>query len=190
MPLTSLSVMPWVTSTVSMGKVSQGLPTLLWDALGSTRNGFSRRIVYYTSSELVWECRETPRCQCGFMENGTLTERKAYHNHVLQTPGAYFEPSNSVDLWKEIINNYTTCQLIYETDRLLALSGIAHQLQDRGYGSYVARMWTSLLWFLFTAIRILYRAYMVVGLYERPHHTWRRGRLDWSAKCHVPHHRR
>lgn len=45
------------------------------------------------------------------------------------------------DLWANVLENYTTRKLTYQSDLLPALSGLARRLQEAGMGTYLAGLW-------------------------------------------------
>jgi hypothetical protein len=121
----------------------------------------STRVVSYTSSELVWECRTVARCQCNSItDHGT--------NHIMSklTAGMWpdedeglnhsfkvaFEDSISVsrtpeellEAWMSVVFHYTPLYLSYPSDRLPALSGLAKLFQEDGrLGTYAAGLWSA-----------------------------------------------
>jgi hypothetical protein len=59
--------------------------------------------------------------------------------------------ANALELWYNIVNNYTRKNLTYETDRLLAIASVAKLLVKPIGSGYVAGLWTysalGLLWY-------------------------------------------
>jgi hypothetical protein len=70
----------------------------------------SRRFIYFTTNEVMWECRESRRCECRFEERRFKKEPK---------PGIR-------DLsWTEAVECYTLLSPSKSSDRLPAIAGIA-----------------------------------------------------------------
>jgi hypothetical protein len=70
----------------------------------------SRRFIYFTTNEVMWECRESRRCECRFEERRFKKEPK---------PGIR-------DLsWTEAVEYYTLLSPSKSSDRLPAIAGIA-----------------------------------------------------------------
>ena len=62
-------------------------------------------------------------------------------------------PPNIPNIWGTIVSNYSRCQLTNQTDKLIALSGLAKRLEGQISGGYVAGLWKAnipvqLLWHL------------------------------------------
>ncbi|KAH6683430.1 heterokaryon incompatibility protein-domain-containing protein [Halenospora varia] len=96
----------------------------------------SKRIVYFTDHELLWECRSCTICECGRLDNEDESSRwnKLCKKH-------WWPESFSLDLWFSIIRNYSRLNITFYSDRLPAISGIAKHMQAIGAGEYVAGLW-------------------------------------------------
>jgi hypothetical protein len=83
-----------------------------------------RRVVYFTAEELVWECEEVRKCECGgFDAYGTKHE------------------SDST-MWASIVAQYSSCTLTFEKDILPAISGLAKWTPQWKAGErYLAGLW-------------------------------------------------
>jgi hypothetical protein len=108
----------------------------------------SRRLIHYTSWELVWECRQDIHCQCGrlsYMNRKTIMQNfHSYFRSKVQTP-------DLIELWMGIAEEYSKRSLTYETNKLVALSGLAKRFQSNGLQGYIAGNWVAnirdmLLW--------------------------------------------
>ena len=90
-------------------------------------------IPYYSVRHL-WENRNT--------EMNRTRARRHFNFHFkgfLKTPGdIYF---TYYDLWREIVNRYSSRSLTYDTDVLLALAGLAEEFQQVIGDTYIAGMW-------------------------------------------------
>lgn len=124
----------------------------------------STRIVYYTATELVWECKTVVACQCGgisatsnteiepsflsvrqaanYGDTNGITLKLQYHN-VMQTEG---ESAEKKSMWEAIIFNYAFRHPSHFEDRLPALSGLAKRFQSLGFGVYFAGLWEKYLY--------------------------------------------
>ncbi|KAI0103200.1 heterokaryon incompatibility protein-domain-containing protein [Nemania sp. FL0031] len=96
----------------------------------------SPRVVYYDTNELKWECKAAVDCQCGGMtviSNFKLDYHRSVGHHN-ETPLPY--------QWMRISERYSTLKFTYNSDRLVALAGIAEQgLQSGRGGKYLAGVW-------------------------------------------------
>ena len=104
-------------------------------------NILSTRIVHFTDSETIFECRSQQR-----FENGAVLQSNA---------GLTYRFSNSQDdmehFWKSMVYDYSNRQLTYQSDRLPAMSGVAAEIQNRTNSRYLAGLWydwlqSDLLW--------------------------------------------
>ncbi|KAI1117979.1 HET domain-containing protein [Nemania sp. NC0429] len=93
------------------------------------------RVVYYDAAELKWECQAMTDCQCGGM--AVISNFKQdYHRFLAdrETPLAY--------MWMRISEKYSSLEFTYNSDRLVALAGIAEQgVQSGKGGRYLAGHW-------------------------------------------------
>ncbi|PVH76504.1 HET-domain-containing protein [Cadophora sp. DSE1049] len=79
----------------------------------------SRRIMHFSSEELIWECKSGTGCECAMQ--GELDDTKSTFHLVVDVPGW------NTQLWRALLESYTQLELTYDKDRLPALSGIASQ---------------------------------------------------------------
>lgn len=124
---------------------------------------FSRRVVHFTEKELVWDCSSS-RCECGAYDRDGRSSRLMYFNRTVREVTSILEksPSDPISsetivpnpskralqkkirsLWPKIMESYTMARLIYPSDSLPALSGVAHRLQHAGWGEYLAGLWST-----------------------------------------------
>ena len=111
----------------------------------------AKRIIHFGRNELVWECKQHLRCECAatFLTHGGASEEelavrggslKTAFSHVL----AEKAPQEDVDnTWLTILKEYTDSDLTVTSDRLPALSGIAHHCAVRQGSKYLAGLWLS-----------------------------------------------
>ncbi|KAF5869349.1 putative tol protein [Botrytis fragariae] len=90
------------------------------------------RTLHFTKSQIFWECRTKQACET-FPD--TLPE--AVCNDYL------YLPRQELQSWSNIIRVYTNCSLTNESDRLIAIGGVARQLQNRTGDKYFAGLWQS-----------------------------------------------
>ena len=88
----------------------------------------SRRILHFTMSELIWECREEGQCECRFDESAW----RVYRSLASDT--------TATD-WHKIVTEYSGTELTVQSDRLPALSGIARRFGETSGLTYLAGLW-------------------------------------------------
>lgn len=124
------------------------------------------RVLHFGQSELLWECCETeasetyPRgllpvmaivSSTRFKQLDPLVEGRRLRQHGLQDMDPRFFAH---ELWKRVVENYSTCTLTNAGDKLIALSGIAKRMAHIvGDDEYVVGMWkfcleSQLLWWV------------------------------------------
>ena len=100
------------------------------------------RVLHFTSEELVWECSAAVVCQCG-VGVGTALERKSpiTRSHNARSDTVLFSQ------WRQAVTDYSARSLTYESDRLIALAGVAKLFQRyfsatiAGGNRYLAGLW-------------------------------------------------
>ncbi|KAF8853699.1 HET-domain-containing protein [Acephala macrosclerotiorum] len=113
----------------------------------------SPRILHFSRHQLIWECLTKDACEAfpdgippfrswydapdlkkleyteemkkGRMINGWSQDEKYSQHHV----------------WSDIVRRYCKCFLTFQTDKMLALAGIAQHMKPRVQDDYVAGMW-------------------------------------------------
>jgi hypothetical protein len=148
----------------------------------------SPRVLHFTRSEMILECREAIQCECGRVDDSlydprtTDTVKREFANYtehhftelpgngdpypsdkmesVLHqlantgledsTPNTVPSKEEAIQLWSYIVTEYSSRNLTFDRDRLLAIAGIAKQFAPV-LGGYIAGQWTSstlnLLWY-------------------------------------------
>ena len=112
----------------------------------------STRVLNFTRSEIVWECKTVMDCQCKRMKLNKKYHHDAADELTSQTLKLFFEDQISgehmsskglVLLWIHVVLHYSALQLSHPKDRLPALSGLAKHFQSKEIlGDYVAGLWT------------------------------------------------
>ncbi|MCJ1418445.1 hypothetical protein MMC32_004793 [Xylographa parallela] len=106
------------------------------------------RTLYFGETQLYWECREKMACeafplQIPFQIGGT----NAKVNFPLIDGGGRASrmqtqiASNAYKLWGRIVYAYTSGALSRESDKLIAISGIAARMREVVDDEYLAGMW-------------------------------------------------
>ena len=106
----------------------------------------SRRIIHFAKEQLFWECRclatyeSTPR--------GRLTDIFAFPGSIrppkIAVPEGSIPPTSrekALQAWYYAIEHYSKSALTFETDRLVAIAGLAKVVSTITQDTYVAGMW-------------------------------------------------
>ncbi|TPX10124.1 uncharacterized protein E0L32_001321 [Thyridium curvatum] len=105
----------------------------------------SRRTIYFTDTELLWECDAAWWCECQGLEHILKMKRNGWHK-LRDVP------------WTSLVKDYTKTDLSQPSDRLPALSGIASRIAKTCGWTYIAGIWLEdsslqLMWTGFGDIR-------------------------------------
>lgn len=95
----------------------------------------SRRVLYFTESELVWECRSCILAEDDITPYGLCSAR------LPQLLLRCEEGVDAYNVWHSLVKAYVLRQLTFESDRLPALSGAAAKFQFFTESNYVAGLW-------------------------------------------------
>ncbi|MCJ1451255.1 hypothetical protein MMC28_001591 [Mycoblastus sanguinarius] len=93
----------------------------------------STRVLHFTQSELIWECKSDICAEDGIVPRGLYPIRLPQ-----QLLRCEEDPYNG---WHNLISTYSVRQLTYESDRLPALSGVAAKIKSLTQSDYVAGLW-------------------------------------------------
>jgi hypothetical protein len=102
------------------------------------------RTIHFTSEQLFWECNQTNLC-------GARPHERWYFGSSTHLTSLRKKPLSKYS-WYDIVREYSRCKLTFETDKLVAISGIARAMQQCQHGSeYYAGLWSrgmthQLLW--------------------------------------------
>jgi hypothetical protein len=105
----------------------------------------ARRFLSFSSKELSWECQTASDCECGEQMRetqagpGCLYTSKLIHPNLMR-----LERPDIYDYWNSfIVHQYTTRDLTRDSDKLIALSGVAALFQKNLPDRYIAGLWES-----------------------------------------------
>lgn len=111
----------------------------------------ARRVIHFSERELVWDCRQHIDCECGGFSRGhtrSKTESNATEDtrvlrgmmsKALVRPRQP-SPTNQerIQLWKDVVDEYTARNLTKHSDRMIAIAGLASELGSSSkIGDYV-----------------------------------------------------
>lgn len=109
-------------------------------------HALSTRVLHYTATELLFECKTSYRCEC-------LPERKTYPTTPSLIPKAVASKDSTAvwQAWQRIVEQYSSRNLTVPSDKLPAISGIASKIRKATHSEYLAGLWknnlaSDLLW--------------------------------------------
>ncbi|UQC88608.1 uncharacterized protein CLUP02_14133 [Colletotrichum lupini] len=111
----------------------------------------SPRQVYFTRSQIMWECLEEHKCE-GFPRGVPLHKSSKSIRRLLSSRENDNEAKveglmtfDALGLWTDIVATYSNCQFSFKEDKLYALGGIAKVFQKVTGDTYLAGLWRSRL---------------------------------------------
>jgi hypothetical protein len=137
---------------------------------------FSPRVLHFTRTQLFWECREKEASECfpnGFPDSIKRmgTKFKNYHTPPSQLELKPLPSIPPLDIWAGIFSVYNGGKLTRRSDKLIAISGLAREMQLLIQDDYHAGLWrgqmeTQLLWHVKDTVLAKPKAY------QAPSWTW------------------
>ncbi|TVY92561.1 hypothetical protein LAWI1_G003585 [Lachnellula willkommii] len=122
------------TDTVSYNFDTVAVP-LLSRAWVFQERYLAPRTLHFHPTEMVMECKSTTRCECTGLDKLVNPMRK---NSVdLRS----LDKSEVLDYWFEVVREYSFLRLTHDSDRLIALVGVATVFQERLESGYLAGLW-------------------------------------------------
>lgn len=107
------------------------------------------RMVHFTESQLIWECRTMAATET--YPNGVPDALSSFHDRRNRFWRTDFTEDDGA--WAALVSEYSKCELTFSRDKLIALSGLVSALEAAGLarGRYWAGMWEAdfpycLLW--------------------------------------------
>lgn len=103
----------------------------------------SPRVLHFTSSQVLWECREFKATE-GW-PHGNTKDPDSKYSPLLPRMLDTIQPANKqsiFDAWHSLVSDYSARSLTKETDTLVALSGIARVISKYTNCEYFAGIWS------------------------------------------------
>ncbi|KAI2463517.1 HET-domain-containing protein [Annulohypoxylon bovei var. microspora] len=102
----------------------------------------SQRRIHFTETELKWKCPTVANCECGLSTPPDMADPTANFSCLVKPEkGERQQPWKTPTwLWQRLVEHYTSRSLSYETDRLIALAGIATKVPERRF-DYLGGLW-------------------------------------------------
>ena len=107
----------------------------------------SPRIVHMSTTLALWECLQLQASEV--FPNDGLPDQESPNNYghikrLCHGSQSQDQALLSADWWL-LVHRYNMCALTFETDKLIALSGIASEVHKRAKCQYLAGLWSSTL---------------------------------------------
>lgn len=136
-------------------------------------HALSTRVLHYTATELMFECRTSYRCEC-------MPERKTWPTTPALIPRAVVSKDAAAvwTAWHRIVEQYSTRKLTMPGDKLPAISGIASKIRKATNSEYIAGLWKNNL-----AFDLLWQRAAPTPFDGEFHalETWRAPSFSWSS---------
>ena len=108
----------------------------------------SRRILHFTSNGLAWECCQLTAHEAspsGLSKREPSSSRFKQQAALMQHANDEYAQQVFLEAWLETVHVYSSCHLTEESDKLVALSGVATYFQPFVGGEYLAGLWRNSL---------------------------------------------
>ncbi|KAF5627029.1 hypothetical protein F52700_8512 [Fusarium sp. NRRL 52700] len=124
------------------------------------------RILHFTKNQMYWECLETTLCEADpswelqilakehslrqpiqtvYKAAGKELMRRLSNKQSSQLNGGMDLEKTYHTLWGSLVSIYANCALTKESDRLIAMSGIAKRFQEASKDTYLAGLWKGVI---------------------------------------------
>jgi hypothetical protein len=103
----------------------------------------SPRVAHFSKTQVFWECRDFQASEA--LPNGGLFDIPwRVDGMVKQLPSSNMSSENDgfFRYWSQLAARYSSCNLTFDNDRLIALSGIAQEICKRRSSDYLAGLWS------------------------------------------------
>jgi len=109
------------------------------------------RILHFGSEQVFWECQKLNACEAYPTGLRTKMQDRTRKRNFTDTRLTHMPSRSLVRFWQELVEQYTSCNLTKDEDKLVAISGIAKTVQQKLEDDYLAGLWrhnliTDLLW--------------------------------------------
>lgn len=136
-------------------------------------HALSTRVLHYTATELMFECRTSYRCEC-------MPARKTRATTPALIPRAVASKNTAVvwTAWHRLVEQYSSRELTMPGDKLPAISGIASKIKKATNSEYIAGLWKNNL-----AFDLLWQRTSVTPLNKDLYalESWRAPSFSWSS---------
>ena len=102
----------------------------------------SRRILYYTEVEIIWECRKEVFCECDAHIHGAKEPLSSALKAFWQNIAGNITPSLRLHQYLDAIEKYSVRSLTFPRDVLPAFSAVARAFNNTRTNKYCAGLWT------------------------------------------------
>lgn len=126
-------------STIEEDKDS---PVMLSRGWTFQERSLSPRIVLFGAQEMFYECKTASLCECKIGQTATTTEPNFRTDFSKARSG---DRQQVVGFWHQLVKRYSSLNLTFISDRLPAISGLAHQFRERNGRpgtQYLAGIWS------------------------------------------------
>lgn len=125
------------------------------------------RTLHITSTQLFWECHQKVACE---------TFPEEFPTSIAYSSCYFKKQPISRSMWSWIVHRYSGCDLTYTKDKLVAISGLARNIQLQTCDQYIAGMWRKDLEFQLCWYNSVGQSVRRVVPYRAP--TWSWASLD------------
>ena len=154
-------------------KPAELLGPLMTRAWALQEHVLSTRVLHYTRTELLFECRTAFRCECSPSRKPKTTTPALIPKAIGKM---HKHPEALWDAWHRVVEQYTRRNLTVSNDKFPAISGIAEKIHKSASLTYIAGLWEEnlafdLLWSTNT-VGLPDAHYFSLDAYRAPTFSW------------------
>jgi len=97
----------------------------------------ANRLISFSTHELQWMCKTTATCECGAIDEATLSTDEFSYLRISQMSTSL----EAFACWQSLVATYSERTLTFGSDKLPAISGLAVVVQRFTESTYVAGLW-------------------------------------------------
>lgn len=101
----------------------------------------SPRVLHFGATELIWECRDLTWCECSQSRGQHSLFTAKSDSSGAGTIIVSGSGDDSAGAWRRMIGDYSTLDFTFEKDVMVALSGVARQMQNSRSARYLCGLW-------------------------------------------------
>ncbi|KAF2750468.1 HET-domain-containing protein [Sporormia fimetaria CBS 119925] len=96
----------------------------------------SRRTLHFTATQVFWECDQRICCEAFPIENLQSRRLAPFFFHMSRRP-------LSREIWPDLLQHYSSCDLSFANNRLVAIAGLAKAIAAITQEEYISGIWRS-----------------------------------------------
>ena len=97
--------------------------------------------IHFRCDEMTWECNQSQSCECTEADRRELWSWRRWFAPVCN-PNSNVINSKALATWNNLVTTYSRMLMTYESDKLVALSGLAREVSKQMDSKYIGGLWS------------------------------------------------